>query len=50
MGDGRIFLNKHRASLSLMKTYQMRLISAGYISLDSTFKSLSDISGLCKLK
>ncbi len=37
-GDGRIFL-KTFAPLSLMTTYRMSLISAGSISLDSTFKS-----------
>ncbi len=37
MGGGRIFL-KPSAPLSLMKTYRMSLISAGSISLDSTFK------------
>jgi hypothetical protein len=37
MGDGRIFL-KISAPLSLMNTYQIDLISAGSISLDSTFK------------
>jgi hypothetical protein len=38
MGDGRIFLKKSTAPLSLMTTYLMSLISAGSISLDSTFK------------
>jgi hypothetical protein len=33
MGGGQIFLKTFRASL-----YQMSLISAGSISLDSTFK------------
>jgi hypothetical protein len=37
MGDGRIFL-KISAPLSLINTNQMNLISAGSISLDSTFK------------
>jgi hypothetical protein len=36
-GNGRNFLKNHRAS-SLMTTYRMSLISAGSISLDSTFK------------
>jgi hypothetical protein len=37
MGDGRIFL-KTPATLPLIKIYQMSLILAGSISLDSTFK------------
>jgi hypothetical protein len=37
MGDRQIFL-KTSSPLSLMTTYQMSLISAGSISLDSTFK------------
>jgi hypothetical protein len=37
MGDGLIFL-KTPAPLSLIKTFRMNLISAGSISLDSTFK------------
>jgi hypothetical protein len=37
MGDGRIFL-KTSAPLSLIRAFQMRLILAGSISLDSTFK------------
>jgi hypothetical protein len=36
MGGGRIF-QKPSGPLSLMKTYRISLISAGYISLDSTF-------------
>jgi hypothetical protein len=36
MGDGRIFLTIS-APHSLMTTYRMNLISAIYISLDSTF-------------
>ncbi len=37
MGDRRIFL-KPSTPLSLMTIYRMSLISAGSISLDSTFK------------
>jgi hypothetical protein len=40
MQDGRIFL-KTFAPLSLMMTYPMSLISAGSISLDSTFNFYS---------
>jgi hypothetical protein len=39
MGDGWIFL-KISVPLSLINTYQMNLISAGSISLDSTFKEM----------
>ncbi len=42
MGDGRIFL-KFSVPLSLVNTYKMNLISAGSISLDSTFNSESPI-------
>ncbi len=38
VGDGRIFL-KTSAPLSLMKTFWMKLISAGSISLDSSFNT-----------
>ena len=38
MGDGRILLKTH-ATIPLKKSYRMSLISAGSISLDSTFKS-----------
>jgi hypothetical protein len=38
MGGGRIFLKTFRP-LSLIKTYRMSIISAGSISLDSTFNS-----------
>ncbi len=37
MGDGRIFL-QISVPYSLMTTYRMNLISAGSVSLDSTFK------------
>ncbi len=37
MGDGRILL-KDRRDDSFKKSYRMSLISAGSISLDSTFK------------
>jgi len=40
MGEGRICL-KISAPLSLSEAFQMNLISAGSISLDSTFKKLS---------
>ncbi len=38
MGGGGGFFWKPSATLSIMKTYRMSLISAGSISLDSTFK------------
>ncbi len=38
MGNGRIFL-KFYTPLSLIKTFRMKLILAGFISLDSTFNS-----------
>ncbi len=38
MGDWQIFL-KPAATFSLIKSYQMSLISAGSISMDSTFNS-----------
>jgi hypothetical protein len=38
------FLQKTAAPLSLMMTYQMSLISAGSISLDSTFKYFIDMT------
>ncbi len=40
MGGGRIFIKKTAVPLSLMTTFRMSLISAGSISLDSTFKRL----------
>ncbi len=40
IGNGRIFLKKTSAPLSSIKAFQMNLISAGSISLDSTFKAL----------
>jgi hypothetical protein len=40
MGDGRIFTKKNTAPLSLIKAYRMSLISAGFISLESTFNYL----------
>jgi hypothetical protein len=40
MGDGRILIKSLRTSL-LMTTYRMSLISAGSISLDSTFQRVS---------
>ncbi len=46
MGDGRIFL-KTSALLSLIKTFLMNLISAGPISVDSTFKNIVEMHGLC---
>ncbi len=39
-GGGGIFSQKTSATLSVMTTYRMSLISAGSISLDSTFKHL----------
>jgi hypothetical protein len=41
MGDGRIFL-KTSATLPLIKIYRMSLLSAEYISLDSTLSDISD--------
>ncbi len=38
MGDGRVFLKIYE-SLSLMKAFRMNLISAGSITLDSTFNT-----------
>ncbi len=40
MGDGQILL-KTRRDDSFKEIYQMSLISAGSISLDSTFKSVN---------
>ncbi len=37
MGDGRIFL-KNPVTFPSLKSYRMSLLSAGSISLDSTFK------------
>jgi hypothetical protein len=45
MGVRRIFL-KPSAPLSLIKTYRMSLISAGSISLDSTFKGATSKSNV----
>jgi hypothetical protein len=42
MGDFRIFL-KISVPLALINTYQMNIISAGSISLESTFKTLNTI-------
>ncbi len=39
-GGGGVFFYKSSVPLSLMKTYWMRIISAGSISLDSTFKEI----------
>ncbi len=41
MGDRRIFL-KTSAPLSFIKAFRMNIISAGSISLDSTFKKIED--------
>jgi hypothetical protein len=46
MGDGPIFL-KTSASHSLMKSFQMNLLSARSIALDSTFK-YQELFGACK--
>jgi hypothetical protein len=43
MGEGRIF-RKISAPLSLINIYRMNLISAGSISLDSTFKLRNELS------
>ncbi len=46
MGDGQILL-KPRRDDSFKKSYRMSLISAGSISLDSTFKgSIADADSL----
>ncbi len=47
MGDWRIFLQIY-APLSLTKAFQIYLISAGSISLDSNFKLFSFFSGRYK--
>ncbi len=39
MGDGRISL-RPRATIPLKKSYRMSLLSAGSISLDSTFNDI----------
>ena len=43
MEGGRIF-PKPTPPLSFMKTYRMSIISAGFISLDSTFKRFTHLS------
>ncbi len=47
MGDGRILL-KHPRDDSFKKSYRMSLISAGSISLDSTFKLMQHCHRQCK--
>jgi hypothetical protein len=42
MGEGRVFFQKTSATLFLMTTYPMSLISAGSILLDSTLKWISE--------
>jgi hypothetical protein len=46
MGDGRILQKPQPdATIPLKKSYRMSLISAGSISLDSTFKSILELYG-----
>jgi hypothetical protein len=52
MGDGRIFL-KSLHDASFIKIYRMSLILTGFISLDSTFKSVLSVDAYifgCRVK